>query len=526
MPDNATATATGTGTGSATADIAATIPAARTGTSPPSARETSPTAASAADSDSRSATSSVTSSATSGTLFVLLAGIFITTLDFFIVNVAIPDTQASLHASNSAMQWVVAGFGLALGSGLITAGRLGDMFGRRRLYTIGLGLFLLASLACGLAPNIGALLAGRVVQGIAAAITLPQALGIMNVVFTGARRTRAFTGYGLAMGLAAVFGQLIGGALIRADIAGVGWRSIYLINVPVCLVAVALVPRVIPESRATGRTRLDLPGVGLVVAAIVAIVLPLVQGRAYGWPAWTWASFAAAAALIAVFVAYQRRIHIRGGAPLIDPDLFRERAFTAGSLVSMVYAFAVASFFLTLALYLQDGHGLTPLASGGVFTALGAGYFATSTQAGRLAAKLGRQTLALGMLLQLAGYLLTALIVTHIGPTGGIAWLVLGLLPAGAGMGFAIVPLAPLVLAGVEPKHAAAGSGVLSTAQQVGNAIGVALVGIVFYARLDGTPHGFADAFAASLVLLGAFCVVAAGLVQLLPGRPKKARLR
>jgi EmrB/QacA subfamily drug resistance transporter len=494
----------------------------RTSTSPPTLTRTSATRTGTSPPDSP-VSPAAPSEARPGTLFVLLAGVFITTLDVFIVNVAIPDTQAELHAGNSAMQWVVAGFGLALGSGLITAGRLGDMFGRRRLYVIGLSLFMLASLACGLAPNIGALLAGRVVQGAASAITLPQAMGIMNVVFTGARRTRAFTGYGLAMGLAAVFGQLIGGALIRADIADMGWRSIYLINVPVCLAAVVAARR-IPESRSTVRTRLDLPGVALVITAIVAVVLPLVEGRAYGWPAWTWASFVAAAALIATFVTYQRRVHRKGGAPLIDPDLFRERAFAAGSLVSLVYLFANGSFFLVLALYLQDGHGLTPLASGGVFTALGAGYFATSMRAGRIAAKLGRQILALGMLLQITGFLLTALIATHIGPTGGIGWLVLGLIPIGAGMGLVIVPLAPLVLTAVQPRHAAAGSGVLSTAQQVGNAIGVALVGIVFYARLDGTPHGFAHAFAASLLLLGAFCAVAALLVQLLPGRPKADR--
>jgi predicted MFS family arabinose efflux permease len=228
--------------------------------------------------------------------------------------------------------------------------------------------------------------------------------------------------------------------------------------------------------------------------------------------------------LIAAFVTYQRRIHRQGGTPLIDPDLFRERSFAAGSLVALVYSFATASFFLILALYLQDGHGLTPLASGGVFTALGAGYFATSMRAGRIAARLGRQTVALGMLLQLAGYLLTALIATHIGATGGIGWLILGLLPAGAGMGLAIVPLAPLVLAGVQPRHAAAGSGVLSTAQQVGNAIGVALVGIIFYARLNGTPSGFAHAFAASLILLAAFCATAALVVQLLPPRRTSAQ--
>ena len=187
-----------------------------------------------------------------GALPVLLAGVFTSLLDFFIVNVALPDTQRDLHAGPSAVQFIVAGYGLALAAGLITAGRLGDMYGRRKMYVLGLGLFTLASAACGLAPSAGFLVAARVVQGGAAALLMPQILAIINTSFTGPARARAFTAYGMTVGFGAVFGQLIGGVLIKADLAGLGWRSIFLINIPIGLAAVALAPRVLPESRAPG----------------------------------------------------------------------------------------------------------------------------------------------------------------------------------------------------------------------------------------------------------------------------------
>src|ERR1700721_4653564 len=189
---------------------------------------------------------------------VLLAGTFISLLDFFIVNVALPDTQRTLHAGPSAIQFIVAGSSLALAAGLITAGRLGDLYGRRRMYVLGLGLFTLASAACGLAPNAGFLVAARVFQGGAAALLMPQILAIINTSFTGPARARAFTAYGLTVGFGAVFGQLVGGVLIKLDLAGLGWRSIFLIKIPIGVAAVALAPRLIPESRAPGAGRIDL----------------------------------------------------------------------------------------------------------------------------------------------------------------------------------------------------------------------------------------------------------------------------
>lgn len=453
-----------------------------------------------------------------GALLVLLAGIFIATLDFFIVNVAIPATQRDLRAGPAAVQWIVAGFGLALAGGLIIGGRLGDLYGRRRLYMTGLTLFTAASAACALAPTVDALIAARVAQGAAAALLMPQVLGIINVVFTGAHRVRAFMAYGLAMGFAGVFGQLIGGALIQADLAGLGWRAIFWINVPIGGAAVLLAPRLVPEARAERRSRLDLLGAAWVTAALVAVVLPLVQGRQLGWPLWSWLCLGAAVPVLAGFVAYQLRVVRRGGAPLIDPGLFRERAFAGGAGVATVYWLAVGSFFLVLALYLQVGRGLSALDSGLVFSLLGAGYFAASLWAPKLAARLGRQVLAAGSLAQAAGYALLAAGVAHVGPGGSLGWVLPGLVLSGFGMGVVMAPMSAIVLAGVTPAHAGSAAGVLGTAQQVGGALGVAIVGVVFYGSLGvGAPAQVAHAFVMALIPLTAFCALAAALVQLLP---------
>jgi EmrB/QacA subfamily drug resistance transporter len=438
-------------------------------------------------------------------LLVLLTGTFVTLLDFFIVNVAIPSIQVDLRAGPSAVQWVVAGFGLALAAVLITGGRLGDLYGRRRLFAVGLGLFTLASAASGLAPNAGVLVAGRVLQGIAAGLLMPQVLAIINTVYTGARRAHAFSAYGVAVGLGAVFGQLIGGLLIRADIAGLGWRSIFLINVPIGVAAVAASRRLIPESRSATGARLDLVGAVLVTLGLTAIVYPLVAARPAGW-------CLAALPPLSAFVLYQRRLAARRGAPLVNPHLFTARSYTVGVLVSLAFQLTMASFFLVLALYLQDGRGLSALTSGLLFAPLGAGYLITSTLSGRLAARLGRQTLTVGTLVVAVGYGLLAL-AAH----DPIGWLVPGLTVAGAGMGFVIAPLPAIVMAGVGPRHAAAASGVLSTAQQAGNAVGVALIGSVFYHAL-GTGH-FPHAFALSLEVLVVLGVAVAVLVQVLPRR-------
>src|SRR5579859_2450731 len=443
-----------------------------------------------------------------GALLVLLAGVFTSLLDFFIVNVALPDTQRDLHGGPSAVQFIVAGYGLALAAGLITAGRLGDMYGRRKMYVLGLGLFTLASAACGLAPSAGFLVAARVVQGGAAALLMPQILAIINTSFTGPARARAFTAYGMTVGFGAVFGQLVGGVLIKVDLAGLGWRSIFLINIPIGLAAVALAPRLLPESRAAGGGRIDLVGAVLVTLGLVTIVLPLVEGQQQGWPTWVFVSLAASIPLLAAFALHQRRLAAGNGFPLVNLALFRERAFSAGMLISLTYQMMMASFFLVLALFLQDGLGLSALQSGLIFLPLGLGYFAASVQSGKIAARLGPQVLAVGSLIVSAGYLLLAANLQH-----GAGWLIPGLVVAGVGMGLVIAPMPAIVLAGVKPEYAAAASGVLSTTQQAGGLIGVAVIGAVFYSALGrGYPH----AFGLGLAVMAGFGLAVALLVQLL----------
>jgi len=460
---------------------------------------------------------------------VLLAGIFMIVLDFFIVNVAIPSMQADVGASEATVQWMVAGFGLALGCGQITGGRLGDRYGRRRLFTLGMALFTVASAICGLADTSETLLVGRVAQGLAAALMSPQILSIITVGRVGASRGRAVAAYGTTMGMAAACGQLIGGALTQADVAGLGWRACFLINLPIGLVVVALAPRAIRESRLEerpGTTRgggggLDLAGATLVTAALLAAVLPLVQGREAGWPLWTWLCLAGAGLLFADFILHQRWMARRGRMPLVDLGLFRERALTVGLFASLVFFSGVASLFLILALYLQNGLGLDALRAGLVFTQLAAGYLVTSFGGGPLVRRFGRVALAAGALEMAGGLGLLALVVHHVGTTGPVGLLTPPLLVIGAGMGMVMAPLIGVVLAGVTPRSAGTASGLLATAQQVGNALGVAVVGVIFFGALGDAAGDGAAAYPHALVIsigyLAATSVVSATLLMFLP---------
>jgi EmrB/QacA subfamily drug resistance transporter len=435
---------------------------------------------------------------------IVLTGVFITILDFFIVNVAIPSTQRDLHASAANVEWIVAGYGLAYGSGLILGGRLGDVFGRRRMFVGGVALFTLASIGCGLAPDADILVVARAVQGTAAAVLAPQVLAIVRTTYRGAAQTAAINAYALTMGLAAVFGQLIGGLIIHADLFGWGWRTCFLINVPIGVVALVLARRVIPESRGNA-VRLDVGGAVALTLALVALLLPLIEGRAQHWPWWTLLSFTLAVMLV---LAYGKRRH---PAPLIDLAMFRERAFTIGLLTQLAFTMGMAAYFLIFAFYVQEGRALGALQAGLVFTPIGAGYVAASLLAPKLAARFGRQVIALGGMTRAVG--LTALLVAVAGHWP-IGWLIPALLVDGVGMGLALAPIMGTVLARVASHHAGAAAGVLATAQQVGGAIGVGIVGIVYY---GGVSAGVTQAFQHGLVYLIVIALVLAGCVQLLP---------
>jgi EmrB/QacA subfamily drug resistance transporter len=442
-------------------------------------------------------------------LAVILTGTFVYILDFFVVNVALPDIQRSLHASAAAIEWLVSGYALTSASLLVCGGRLGDHYGRRRCFCIGLAAFVLASALCALAPDPGFLIAARLVQGAGGAIMAPNIMSILGMTYTGRDRVRAISVYGMVMGIAAVGGQLIGGVLIDANVAGLGWRAIFWVNVPVGLVALAAAWRLVPESRAAQAGHLDLAGAALLAAGLVAIVLPLADGRQQGWPAWSWACLALGPVLLALFAGYLRRAGRRGRQPLLDPAVFAVRTLRVGLTVQALFWCQQAASYLLLALFLQQGRGLGALESGGVFAVLAAGYLLTSLRAPALTVRFGRRVIATGAVCGALGDLLLVLAVGHWGVGGPLVALFPGLFLLGAGQGLCITPLTTTVLSHADARTAGSISGALSTAQQVGNAIGVAVSGVIFFGLLS---HGFAAAFGTSLAQMGGLLLVVAAL--------------
>jgi EmrB/QacA subfamily drug resistance transporter len=450
----------------------------------------------------------------------LLAGAVMVVLDFFIVNVALPAIAIDLHASASSLIWIVAGYGLSFAAFLILAARAGDRFGRRRVYMTGMALFTLASAACGLAPTTSTLIAARVVQGAAGAIVMPQVLAIIAVSFRDEAHARALSIYGMALGLAAIGGQVIGGALVQTDVAGLGWRACFLINVPIGIAALLASPRVVPESRVASAGRLDFGGAALLAAGLAAMLIPLVEGQRYGWPLWTWISFAAADVILTGFVLHQRRVKRSGGEPLLDLRLLRVRAVSTGLVAQMALACAQAAFFVYLALYLQEGRGLSPLSAGLVFTAVATGYVAASGPAPKLVERHGRGVVAAGGLFLAAGLGMLAIVVSVIGVTGSVVVLLPGLALAGVGIGLAYTPTTAIIMQSAGPAHGGAASGVVATTQQLGYALGVAITGVIYFAH---AANGIGHAFELSLIELSALGLVLVAATRLLPGSRRHA---
>jgi EmrB/QacA subfamily drug resistance transporter len=447
---------------------------------------------------------------------ILMAGTFMIVLDFFIVNVAMSSMQSGLHASTGALEWVVAGYGLTFSVLLVTAGRLGDQIGRRRMLMAGLALFTLTSAACGVAPNAPVLVLARLAQGVAAAAIAPTVLSFLGVLFTGPDRVRAISIYGMVLGLGAAGGQLVGGVLIQGNLAGLGWRSVFLINVPIGLAAVALAPRLLPESRPGAGQHLDLAGTALLTAGLTGLILPLVEGRQLGWPDWTWACLAVSPVILLGFARHQRGLARSGGNPMLHPDLWANRALRTGLLTQIGLWCGQASFFLVLALYLQMGRGLDALQSGLVFTILAGPYLVASQRASALTARFGRTLVGVGALTLAAGHV-SLLIAVHAIGTGGSVWaMVPGLALVGTGMGLCITPLTSTVLAQAEPRTAGAVTGALSTMQQVGNSLGVAVTGVIFFGAVHH-GHGYAPAFTTSVAELAGLLVLVAWCSRLLP---------
>jgi EmrB/QacA subfamily drug resistance transporter len=446
---------------------------------------------------------------------VLFAPVFMVILDVFIVNVTAPSLRSDLGASDSDLQWVVAAYLLTYAISLITGGRLGDVFGRRRMFKLGIAGFTVASALCAAAPNPTTLIAARLLQGFGGAAMWPQVLSIIQVEFSPAERPKAFGFQGLVQGLAAIAGQIVGGGLIAVDVLGLGWRSVFLINIPVGIVALLASDRLIPESRSDTARRLDFAGVGLATLVLTLVMVPAVEGRELGWPAWTFLAFAAALPVAALFVAAERRIAARGGSPLAELHLFETRGFRIG-LLSAIVLYFVISFFFLLSIYLQDGLGLSALDSGLAFTPIAVAFVSSSLTGPRLADGLREYLPQVGATVAAIGLITTIAAVQATDDGSVSAWLILAMVPVGGGMGLAIPPLINLVLRAVPPTDAGAASGMLVTSQQIGNALGVAIIGTIFFGELgSGTgAASYGDALSLALGVQAAFALSAAALVS------------
>jgi EmrB/QacA subfamily drug resistance transporter len=423
---------------------------------------------------------------------VLIAG-FMQLVDISIVNVAIPSIQRDLDATYAQIQWVLAGYQLAFAVMLITGGRLGDIFGRKRMFMAGMAGFTLASALCGLAQTPSMLIGSRVLQGLFGAVMFPQILSVIQVTFPPRERAGAFGMFGATIGLATITGPLVGGLLIEADLLGLQWRPIFLVNVPIGIAALAVAARFLTESKAPRALRPDPAGVAIVTAGLLLLVYPLVQGRDLDWPLWTFLSMAAAVPVLAGFAVYERHKKARDGSPLVDLDLFRQRSFVPGLAVAGIFFMGIPAFFLTFSLWLQIGLGFSALHAGLTGAPFAVGSALASAASVRLAPRLGRRILSAGSLLLVAGMVALMWTVDRYGGTVGSWQLAPALLVCGLGLGSVVAPLVNVVLAGIRGQDAGAASGVLSTVQQVGGAVGVAVIGVVFFGLLGSQAAGVAD---------------------------------
>jgi MFS family permease len=426
-------------------------------------------------------------------LVVLLAGGFLPPLDFFIVNVALPSIHENLGATPAQLQLVISGYACGYGVFLITGGRLGDLYGRKRCFLIGMAGFSLASLVCGLATSPAHLVIARVVQGSAAAVLLPQVLGSIRALFPNERElARAMSAYGIMMGMAAAIGQFSGGALIQWNPAELGWRAIFLITLPVCAVTLLLGWKVVPETGGGSDVRLDLGGAALISLILAAIVVPLSEGREQGWPPWVFASLACVPFLTVAFVCYETRLTRRGAMPLVDLGLLRIPSFRRGVLVATLFFFTT-SFYLLYGLYQQEGRGMGPLQVGLAIVPYGVGLFIGPLISAPLI-RLRPNLLSIGMAIQASFYTMVGLLVAF--GVDGMA-LTAAVFMAGLGQGIAFPRLFATVLGDVPPAQGGVAAGITSSAMQIGSAVSVAAIGSLFFMVLgDATgERAYAHAF-------------------------------
>lgn len=419
-------------------------------------------------------------------LAVLLAGMFMALLDTTIVNVALPTIEQSLDASEATLAWIIAGYALAYGLALIPAGRFGDRFGHKWVFFAGLALFTAASVAAGLAQNETQLIVARVVQGLGGGIFFPPVTAFIQLLFPPLRRGAAFAIMGATIGVSTALGPIVGGLLIEAIGEENGWRWIFVINLPIGILALVAAAVLLPAGAEGKKLSTDLLGLLLLSGALVAILVPLIQGQDEGWPLWTYLSIAGGVALVVVFAFWERFVAARGQEPLVPPHLFSHKAFTGGVILALVYFAAFTSIFFAISLFWQAGLGHTALEAGLVSTPFAIGSIVGASQSDRLAQRLGRTVLTIGVALLALGLIALWLILLVVPSADLTNWALLAaMLVAGFGSGLFIAPNARFIVATVDRSEAGAASGVIGTMQRIGSAIGIAVIGSILFGIAD-----------------------------------------
>lgn len=458
---------------------------------------------------------------------ILLFATFMDLLDVTIVQVALPAIGADLQASGSSLEWVVSGYLLAFAVALITGGRLGDIFGRKRIFLIGAAGFTLASGLCAGAWTVDVLVASRVLQGLFAAVMVPQLLASLQSLFAPEERTPWYGVIGATTGIAAVAGPLLGGILVDADLWGLGWRTIFMINLPIGVVIIVLARRFVPETRSHHPLHVDLRGVVLLSTAVLCLMVPLVEGRVLDWPAWLWIPVAAGGGLLIAFARHCRRRQARDGSAVLPLALFRNRGFSAGVITQAAFQGSMNAFTLPFVFYLQLALGHSALDAGLSLLAFSLGSMAATAIAVPLVPRLGKYLVTIGTVFMGTGILWT---LTILGTEGEsfTAWAaVVPMALAGVGLSAIVIPIVDVALAAVPADDAGAASGVLTTFQQLGAAIGVAVSMTVFFTVVDGdwTGEKALDALQASVTVALIGLGIAAATSLVLPGvRAVRAR--
>jgi MFS family permease len=460
-------------------------------------------------------------------LVVLLLGQFMALVDVTIVNVAMPTIGKDMHASGSSLQLVVAGYTVCYAMLLITGARLGTLYGRRTMYLLGVSVFTLASLVCGVAPTSVVLIIARFVQGAAAAVMIPQIISVIQVRFSGKDRAVALSGYGVVLSAGGVFGLVLGGILVNANLFGYGWRPVFLVNVPIGLLVALLVPRLVPADEPRGDRKLDLIGLAIAVAAVFLVVFPLVLGHEVGWAPWTYVCIAIGLVLAVVFVPVEQRIAANGGDPLVRLDVFHSPGLGAGILTLTCSMIPYGGFLFVFALHLQSGLLDSALKAGLIFAPMSTVFGVVGFYWRKLPGAVRTMIAPISLGLCALAYVGLSLATRNGTQDSAMMWI--SLIVLGAALGAGVSPLITQSLTGVPMTKAADASGLVTTTLQLGQVVGVAAFGSIFLSLLHGpfTVHSSAHAMSTTsywLALLAAVGLVPAVALARVVARAAAAR--